>query len=332
MPQKQKKIIASDMDIPQRFTRKVDEATDCEFEIQRLQEIEPARREDVEVLLLGNNKLVTKGTFEEMPHIKLIQTHSAGIDALDFAAVPSRVIVSSNAGAYSEMIAEHVFGMIISLGRNLVRNHKMLKDGTYENSTDGLFLGGKTIGIVGAGGIGQSVARVAKSFRMETIGINSTGKKVPGFDIVWKMDGLDELLRRSDVVVIALPLNIHTRHLIDAKRLSLLKEGCILVNVARGAIIEQDALYAHLKAHPSFKAGIDVWWRYPGKDEKFAQDYPFFDLPNFMASPHNADGVPESREIGLDLAFENIIRFLTGEPVERVANKADYIGLQRQQH
>ncbi len=103
-----------------------------------------------------------------------------------------------------------------------------------------------------------------------------------------------------------------------------MKEDSILVNVARGDIISQDALYAHLKAHPRFRAGIDVWWRYPKKGESFSLDFPFFDLPNFLASPHNADAVPEALGLGQEHAFENVIRYLDGEPLGRVIDKADY--------
>jgi len=95
---------------------------------------------------------------------------------------------------------------------------------------------------------------------------------------------------------------------------------------SRGPIVAQDALYAHLKAHPRFKAGIDVWWRSPKSGEKFSLDYPFFELPNFLASPHNSDGVPEARGDGQEHAFSNVIRYLDGEPLERVVNRADYLG------
>ena len=175
---------------------------------------------------------------------------SAGVDFIDFSAVPAHVVVCSNGGAFGEPIAEHVFAMILYFGRNLVRNHGLVRGGTLDHPADGMFLRGKTIGIIGTGGIGQSVARAAKGFDMRTMGINTSGRPVENFDAVWGMDHLDDLLKQSDVVVIALPLNLKTRHLITAQRLGLMKEDCILVNVARGGIISQDALYAHLKAHP----------------------------------------------------------------------------------
>jgi phosphoglycerate dehydrogenase-like enzyme len=321
-----KKIIATDMTISESLAAKVAGAGDGRHVVRTIARLDDAEKKDVEVLVLLSSGTVTRELFQEMPNVKLLQSMSAGVDFIDFAAIPQQVTLCSNAGAYKEPIAEHVFGMVLYFGKHLVRNHERLRSGVLETSTDGIFLGEKTIGVIGAGGIGQSVARVAKAFNMRTLGINTSGRPVENFDVVWKMDRLDDLLRQADVLVVSLPLNNRTRHLIDAQKLGLVKEDCILVNVARGAIIAQDALYAHLKAHPRFKAGIDVWWRYPKKGETFSLDFPFFDLPNFLASPHNADGVPEAIGHGQEHAFRNVIRYLDGGTPERVVDKADYVG------
>jgi phosphoglycerate dehydrogenase-like enzyme len=322
-----KRIVATDMAIPEDLARRTAAAGNGGYVVRPIAQLTDAEKKEVEVLVLFRSGMVTAELFQEMPNVKLLQSMSAGVDFIDFAAIPPRVTLCSNAGAYKDPIAEHVFGMVLYFAKNLVRNHERLRNGVFEGSTDGVFLRERTIGIVGAGGIGQSVARVARGFNMRTIGINTSGHPVENFDAVWKMDRLDDLLRQADVVVISLPLNTHTRNLIDARRLGLMKEDCILINVARGAIIAQDALYAHLKAHPRFRAGIDVWWRYPKSGEGFSQDYPFFELPNFLASPHNSDGVPEALGHGQEHAFSNVIRYLDGTPLERVVDKADYVGL-----
>jgi phosphoglycerate dehydrogenase-like enzyme len=321
-----KKIIATDMIIPEDLARRVVGAGDGRYDVRPIGQLTDAEKEDVEVLVLLSGGMVTGKLFQEMPNVKLLQAMSAGVDFIDIAAIPPQVTLCSNAGAYKDPIAEHVFGMVLYFGKNLVRNHERLRNGVFEGSTDGILLRGKTIGIIGAGGIGQSVARVARGFNMRTIGINTSGRPVENFDAVWKMERLDDLLRQADIVVVSIPLTNHTRSLIDAQKLGLMKEDCILVNVARGAIVAQDALYAHLKANPRFRAGIDVWWRYPKSGEKFSLDYPFFELPNFLASPHNSDGVPEARGDGQEHAFSNVIRYLDGEPPERVVNRADYLG------
>jgi phosphoglycerate dehydrogenase-like enzyme len=324
-----RRIIATDMSIPRDIVRQVSKVSNDSFEALELESVDVGRRKDVEVLIVHDSELVSKKLFEEYPNAKLFQSISAGVDFIDFSAIPAGVTVCSNAGAYSEPIAEHVFGMILYFAKHLNRNHERIRKGVFGGAGDGTFLSGRTIGVVGAGGIGQAVAKIARAFNMRTIGINTSGKAAPNFDAVWKMDRLSDLLAQSDIVVVSLPLNIHTRNLIDGKKLRLMKEDAILVNIARGPIISQPDLYAHLKAHPEFRAGIDVWWAYPKKGEKLPLDFPFFELPNFLGSPHNADGVPNSREARQAYAFENVLRFIGGRPVERVVDKSSYAGFRR---
>lgn len=329
---KGKKIVATDTDISREIVDRVARESKGRFEIRNLGMVEPNRKDDVQVLMIRNSSLVGPNIFVEFPNVKVLQSLSAGVDFINVDSIPNQVILCSNAGAYKEPIAEHVFGMMLYFAKNLERNHERLRRGTFDNTPDGDFLAGKTIGIVGAGGIGQSVARVAKAFNMKTIGVNTSGKSVPNFDDVWKMDRLDDLLKNAGFVVIAIPLNVHTRNLINAKRLGRMKKDAILINVARGAIISQPDLYAHLKTHPNFRAGIDVWWVYPKKGERFRLDYPFFELPNFLASPHIADGVPESAGQGQKHALENVLRFVSGRSLERIIDKTDYAGFKGTHH
>jgi phosphoglycerate dehydrogenase-like enzyme len=281
---------------------------------------------NVEVLLVSDTKWLNNVKFERMTKLHLVQTLSAGVDAIDFKVIPREVLVCGNVGAFSEQIAEHVFGMILCLARNIVLREEELRRSVFDQS-QGIFLKGKTVGIIGTGGIGQAVARLAKAFGMGATGINSSGRNVDFFDRTNKIDGLNELLSQSDIVVIAMPLTVSTMNLINASNLRLTKSNCILINVGRGRIVNEKALYDHLRATPSFKAGIDVWWKYPAPGAPFAQDFPFLDLPNFLGSPHNADAVPESDELAVKNAVRNIERYLKREPLKGVANREDYEGL-----
>lgn len=327
-----KKIVATDTEITKDVLSRVKKASRDRFEILDIRGIPKDRKGDVEVLMLKDSGLVGPELFKEFPNTKVLQSLSAGVDFIDISSIPGNVLLSSNAGAYKEPIAEHVFSMILFFAKNLERNHERLRAGVFDNSPDGTFLAGKTIGIVGAGGIGQAVAGIAKAFNMKTVGINTSGKPVPNFDVVWKMDHLDELLRLADFVVLSIPLNVHTRNLIDAKRLRTMKENVVLINVARGPLISQADLYQHLKSHPGFAAGIDVWWSYPKKGEKFSLVFPFFELPNFVASPHNADGVPEMARQGRLHALENVLEYIGGNPLQRVIDKNDYKGFKGARH
>jgi len=331
VPESEKKrIVATDLPITESLARRVAGAGGGEWVVRAIDELDGSeKREGVEVVVLLDGGRVTDALFREMPRVRLLQSMSAGVDFIDISAIPPTVALCSNGGAFAKPIAEHAFGMALHLAKNLSINHERLRDGLFEGYPESALLAGKTLGAIGAGGIGRAVARAAKGFEMRTIGISTTGRPVEGFDEVWRTDRLDELLGRADVVVVSLPLNNRTRHLIDARRLALMKEDCILVNVARGDIVAQDALYSHLRTHPMFRAGIDVWWRYPRKGERFELDFPFFELPNFLASPHAADAVPEALAMGREHAFSNVIRYLDGLPPERVVDRSDYVGFRR---
>jgi phosphoglycerate dehydrogenase-like enzyme len=286
------------------------------------------KRVQVEILLhQKGERWLDKQGIEQLPGLKFIQSESAGLDHIDFGIIPPQVMVCGNVGAFSEPIAEHVFGMIIVLGKNLFAQQLSLKAGRYDHRKDAMFLKGKTIGILGAGGIGQAVARLAKCFGMNTIGVNTSGSAVEYFDQMANLKGLDDVLVRSEVVVIALPLTVKTRGLIGAKKLEMMKEDGILINVSRGDIVVAKDLYQHLRAHLKFRAGSDVWWSRPKPDGSFSELYPFFDLPNFIGTPHVSGDVPESHEIASEYAVENILRYVDGRPLKGVANRDDYVGL-----
>ena len=129
------------------------------------------------------------------------------------------------------------------------------------------------------------------------------------------------MLRSADVVVVTLPLTTATRGLIGARELGWMRSDAILVNVARGAIVDEAALYRHLVENPCFSAGLDVWWDEPFPDDRLRVGHPFLELPNFLGSPHNSGIVPGWLEIGLRRAAENVRRYLLGEPVVGVVRR-----------
>ena len=281
-----------------------------------------------EVLILQGKNWLTAGRIREMRNLRLIQSFSVGVEHLNYEIIPRQVIVCSNAGAFAEPIGEFVLGAVICLGRNLIEHDRKLKAGIFEHWPPGLFLKGKTMGIIGTGGIGQAVARFAVSFNMHTLGINTSGKPVPYFDEVSTPERLDSLMKKSDVIVVAVPLTNKTKNMIGKEELSFAKSNAIIVNVARGAIIDESALYEFLKSHPESKAAIDVWWKYPARGEKtFSQDTPIAALPNVLASPHFSDGVPEFFDLGWDSVVSNIARYLSGKPLKGLVNPEDYYGL-----
>jgi phosphoglycerate dehydrogenase-like enzyme len=256
---------------------------------------------------------------------RLIQLIFAGADKVPFAAIPESITVASNVGAFATPLAEHVLAMTFCLAKSIIPRHLRLANGNFNQSGYSKELKGGICGIIGMGGNGAAIARLMKSIGMEVHGINRSGTSPFPLDFIGDPADMDALLRRSDVVVLTVPLTRQTLNLIGRHELQSMKPDGILINVARGKVVEQQALYNHLRITPSFSAGIDTWWSEPGDPEGFKLDYPFFGLPNLVGSPHNADDVPDVMTAATKVAAENIRHFLEGDAIKGKVNRADYV-------
>jgi len=268
---------------------------------------------------------IPAGALDQAAGLRLVQLLSAGVDAVDFTALPCRLIVASNAGAYSAAMSEHVLAMVLSLAKRLPQRHAALVAGRYEKWAPARTLDGSVCVILGFGGIGIATARLMRAFGARVYAVTRSGETSEPADFVGTLDDLDQVLAAADVLVVSLPLTLTTRGLIGQRELALMKPDAILVNVARGAIIDQAALYEHLRAHPDFSAGIDTWWDEPAGDAPFRPDYPFVDLPNVIGSPHNSSIVPGTMLSGARAAAENVRRYLRGETLTGVIRRSDYV-------
>jgi phosphoglycerate dehydrogenase-like enzyme len=188
-----------------------------------------------------------------------------------------------------------------------------------------LTLDGAVCCVLGFGGIGQAAARLMRAFGARIHGVNTSGRTEEPVEFIGTLADLDRVLAAADVLVMALPLTNATRGLIGARELGLMKPTAILVNVGRAAIVDERALYEHLRDQPGFCAGIDTWWHEPGPNSGFFTDYPFFDLPNVIGSPHNSGVTDGALQVGAHKAAENVRRFLLGEPVIGVARREEYL-------
>jgi phosphoglycerate dehydrogenase-like enzyme len=294
------------------------------YELDDAERAQTLRRAEA-LLAWELDKEIPAGALEEAPGLRLVQLLSAGVDSVNFQALPDRLIVASNAGAYAGAISEHVLAMTLSLAKRLPQRHAALAIGRYDKWEPLLTLDGAICGILGLGGIGTATARLMTAFGARVHAINRTGRTSEPVECVGTLADLDRVLAVADVLVISLPLTLATRGLIGQRELALLKPSAIVVNVARGAIIDQGALYEHLHAHPQAGAGIDTWWDEPTGDATFGTDYPFFDLPNLIGSPHNSSIVEGTMLSAARLAAENVRRYLRGEPVNGVVRRADYV-------
>ena len=199
--------------------------------------------------------------------------------------------MAGNVGAYADPMAEHVLAMALALAKRLPQNQARMAEGIFDRA-ETLRLRGRTVGILGYGGIGKACARLFRPFGTRIYAINTSGRADENADQAGTLADLHDMLAAADIVVVTLPLTRATRGLIGAPELGLMKADAILVNVARGAIVDEDALFEHLKAHPDFCAGIDTWWDEPKPGQPFRPRLPFLSLPNVIGSPHNSGDVP----------------------------------------
>jgi phosphoglycerate dehydrogenase-like enzyme len=289
-----------------------------------------ARAPEAEVLSLDRADLETidfvvptsdrRDVLDVLPDLRrlaVVQTLSAGTDWVQ-AVLPAQATLGSARGARDGPVAEWIVGALLGVSARLLEfAHR--REWELDQGIDDLE--SWTVLIVGMGSIGHRVAELLTPFRSRVVGVASHAH-----DGLHGIDELGALLPDADAVVVLAPLTDGTRGLIGARELGVMKPDATLVNVARGAIVDEQALYAHLAANPRFSAAIDAWWDEPRGGGQFHTNYPFFELPNVLGSPHNSGDVPGIEEFAARRAAENVRRFLRGEPVSGVARRADYAG------
>ncbi len=279
--------------------------------------------------LIGLNPLrdLGDGELALITDVKLVQLIAAGVDFIRFDLLPPSLPMASNAGAWAEPIAEHAVAMALAAAKRLTRRQQDLSDGIFEQTRLNLTLKGGVLGILGYGGIGRATARLMHGLGMRIHAINRRGQiddqDDPPIEFVGGPDSLNRVLAAADVLLVSTPLTAATEGLIGAAELALMKETATIINVARGEIIDEAALYAHLKAHPEFTACIDAWWVEPIRHGEFRMDHPFLELPNVIGSPHNSFSVPGAVRAAIGQAAENVKRALAGEPVKNLVVRED---------
>lgn len=244
---------------------------------------------------------------------RLLQFHSAGVDYLPLKHLPESLPIAGNGGAFAEPMAEHGVALTMAAAKRLFVEHEKLKSGEFNQFVRNKMLAGGVAGILGFGGIGVACARLFRGIGMQVHAIKRSGATEEPVDWIGTPDRLDELLAASDVLVLSLPLSQTTEGLLNAEKLALMKPDAILVNLARGEIIDEAALYAHLLANPGFTACLDAWWVEPVRHGRFEMGHPFLDLPNVIGSPHNSASVGAWRGMAVRRAVENCARALRGE-------------------
>ena len=309
-------VVVYDVDAGGRAV--IADALDGSAEAVYLPDLDDAARADAlrnaDAVLARTTRELRQGEIALLKDIRLLQFINAGIDFVPLADLPPSVTVATNGGAYAEPMAEHALAMALAAAKRLLPEHAALGRGEFNQFARNRMLAGGVCGILGFGGIGVAMARLARGIGMRVHAINRRGHSEEPTDWIGTPDQLDALLAASDVLVICTPLTPATLGWLGAEQLALMKDDAILVNLARGEIVDERALYERLVAFPRFTACIDAWWIEPVRHGTFRMDQPFMSLPNVIGSPHNsAAAIAGTGMVGFQRAIANIRRALAGQ-------------------
>ncbi len=265
-----------------------------------------------------------------MSRLRFIQSGMAGVNHIPFKHLGKRVTVSSNAGGFSAGVAEFAVALLLAAAKRVVKLDYALRTEEFDPADWGhlfrevVVLKGRTLGVLGYGGIGRAVGSLGLALGMNVVAFSRHPSKEGGVQVFHGGEGLHRVLRKSDAVVIALPLSKLTLGLIGAAELAAMKTDAIVVNVARAEIVDEEALYRHLVKFPQFTYATDVWQIKRGK-ETYASKFPLLKLPNFIGTPHVAGGSSALTGEPGKAAVENLTRFLRGEAPKNVVDPSEYI-------
>lgn len=281
---------------------------------------------DAEIISVFIHSEVTREVLDQMPNLRLVATRSTGYDHIDIQACTERGILVANVPRYGEnTVAEHAFGLILALSRKIY--HAVLHTQRLDFSTEGLRgfdLYGKTIGVVGAGAIGMHVIRIAKGFGMNVLAYDTNQQQLLAEVLGYKYVTLEELLSQSDVISLHVPLIPATNHLINHETIKQIKPGAILINTARGGIVDTSALVVALNEGIIAGAGLDVLEGEEAITEEaqliadslpveklrtIVQNYALLHRENVIITPHIGFFSVEAEERIMDTTINNIKSF-----------------------
>lgn len=268
-----------------------------------------ARVQDADIIMLANQPLSAE-IINGCPKLKMLSVAFTGVDHVALDACRARNILVCNAAGYStNAVAELTFGLAISVIRNIVPCDARCRRAGTKDGLVGFELFGKTFGVVGTGAIGARVAKIAAAFGCRVLAYSRTAKQEL-VDAGVQYVSLDELLAQSDFVSLHVPLTDATRGLINAAAIAKMKQGAVLLNTARGPVVDSAALAEALNAGKLAGAGIDVFEGEP----PIAENHPLCSAKNTVLTPHVAFASREALETRADIVFANIEKWLNGAP------------------
>ena len=245
-----------------------------------------------------------------LPHarrLRWVQVMGAGVDSFLDAPFPPKVILTRLEGVFGPWMTEYTFAWMLWGTQHVESLRTAQRSARWEPIMPRL-LRGRTLGLIGLGSTGRTIARAARAFSMRVIGLNRSGRRVPEVERVYRRPGVRELLRASDYVVLAAPLTPESRGIIGEAELRAMRPGAWLLNIGRGALVQEDALLRALRERWIAGAVLDVFL-----EEPLPPTHPFWEMPNVVVTPH-ISGPNDPAEIA-PIFNDNLQRFLQGRPL-----------------
>lgn len=261
---------------------------------------------------------IPRPVFLAAKRLRWVQVFGAGVETCIFPElIQSDVILTNTSGAFNQVMADHAFALILAISRGIAFFVRNQSQRAWKRAGPLHQLAGQSLGIIGLGNIGCEIARRGKAFGMEVAAADARSMECPAFvDQLWGVKDMDRVLEQSDYLVITAPLTPETRGMIGAAELRKMKPTAHLINIGRGAIVDEAALIDALKNGVIAGAGLDVFDKEP-----LPQDSEFWDMENVVISPHMGGLAPETRAISFEIFLENLKKFVAGEPLRNVVNK-----------
>lgn len=306
--------LAVSEDILNSYVKPLEEAGHRFLAYEKSSDVEVLKEEsrDADILILANMPLKQE-VIRNCSHLKFIDVAFTGVDHVDLHAAKEVGAALSNASGYSnESVAELTLGMMLSLLRNVPQVDARCREGKTKDGLVGFELKGKTVGIIGTGAIGQRTAQLCSAFGCRVIAYNGFSKKENSELITYLP--LKEMLEQADIIALHCPLTEQSRHLINEETIGYMKKSAILINAARGPVVDSDALADALNEGRIAGAGIDVFEVEP----PLSTDHPLLHAKNTIVTPHVAFATKESMEIRAEIVFRNIDMWLKGEQINKI--------------
>ncbi|MDE0430273.1 MAG: D-2-hydroxyacid dehydrogenase [Caldilineaceae bacterium] len=265
---------------------------------------------------------LTPALLERADNLRWLQTPVAGLEHYMFPALAeSGIVVSNMAKIYGDMIADHAFCFILMFARGIHLYMRRQVKGVWQKGTPVHHLGDCTLGVIGLGGIGAELARRGKAHDMHVIAVDARPGETPGRDLeldaLWPQERLHDLLAESDFVVSCVPQTPETVGLIGAEEMARMKPTAYLINISRGVVVKLDALVDALEAGGVAGAALDVY-----EQEPLPAEHPLWQMENVILTPHVAADNPHVPQRRIDTLCGNLRRYLNGEPLRNVVDKA----------